>query len=56
MISGASNAIVGAVGVGNNPVGVAVSPTTSTVYVSNSLDGTISVCSQRGRQQRLDSV
>lgn len=45
VISGASNAVVATVPVGNGPDGVGVNPATNTVYVTNGSDSTVSVIS-----------
>jgi YVTN family beta-propeller protein len=43
VINTATNTVVGSITVGNNPIGVAVTPDGSKVYVTNFLDDTVSV-------------
>jgi DNA-binding beta-propeller fold protein YncE len=42
VISGRTNTVVATVPVGREPEGVAVNPRTSTAYVANTLDNTVS--------------
>jgi DNA-binding beta-propeller fold protein YncE len=46
VINGRTNAVTGTIGVGSHPEGVAVSPRTGEIYVTNHGDNTVSVIGQ----------